>query len=92
MRHRSIIDFDARVCIEVLELPRSELSPIISDNVVGYAKLVHDLFNEFHCLGRCNRGVRLHFNPFCEFIYCYKDVCESTFGFLERTYQIQPPC
>jgi hypothetical protein len=26
----------------------------------------------------------------CEFIHYDKDVCESTFSFLERTYQIQP--
>jgi hypothetical protein len=23
---------------------------------------------------------------------CNEDVCESTFGFLKRTFQIQPPC
>jgi hypothetical protein len=25
----------------------------------------------------------------CEFVHYYEDVCESTFGFLEWTYQIQ---
>jgi hypothetical protein len=29
---------------------------------------------------------------FCEFMHYYKDMCESPFGFLEWTYQIQPPC
>jgi hypothetical protein len=31
----------------------------------------------------------IHFH---EFIHYNKDVCESTFSFLERTYQTQPPC
>jgi hypothetical protein len=60
----------------------------MSDNVVGYAKPVYDLFDEFHCLGCYNGGGRLYFNLFCEFIHCYKDVCESTFGFPEQTNQI----
>jgi hypothetical protein len=34
----------------VLELPRSELSPIIRDNVVGHVKPVHDILDEFHAL------------------------------------------
>jgi hypothetical protein len=33
-------------------------------------------------------GGRLHFDPFCEFIHCDEDVCESSFSFLEQTYQI----
>jgi hypothetical protein len=66
---------------QVFKLPRSELSPIMSDNVVGYAEFVHDILDEFHYFGRCNVGDRLHFDPVCEFIHCYKNVCESTFGF-----------
>jgi hypothetical protein len=64
------------------------LSPTISDNVVGYAKPIHDLLDEFHYLGHCNGGGKLHFDPFCEFIYYYEDVSEYTIGFLEWTYQI----
>ncbi len=52
----------------------SELGPIIGDNIVGYAKLVHDLFDEFHHLGCCNRCGKLHFDPFCEFNHRYKDL------------------
>jgi hypothetical protein len=33
-----------------------------------------------------------YFDPLCEFLHCNEDVCESTFSFLERTYQIQPLC
>jgi hypothetical protein len=68
------------------------LSPIISDNVIGNAKPAHDFFDEFHCLAHCDRSDRLYFDPLCEFINCDEDVCEYTFSFLERTYQIQPPC
>jgi hypothetical protein len=46
-----MVDLYARGRAKVLELPRSELSPIISDNVIGNAKHVHDLFDELHCLG-----------------------------------------
>jgi hypothetical protein len=53
--------------------------------------MVHDLPDEFHCFGHCNGGGELHFDPFCDFIHCYEDVCESTFGILEWTYQAQPP-
>jgi hypothetical protein len=56
--------------------------------VVGYTKSVHDLLDEFHCLSHYNGGGSLHFDLFCEFIHYYEDVCESTFGFLEWTYQI----
>jgi hypothetical protein len=31
-----------------------------------------------------------YFDLFCEFIHCYDDVCESTFGFLKWTYQTTP--
>jgi hypothetical protein len=86
--HRSIVNFNAGVHAKVLELPRSELSPIISDNVVGYTKYVHDLFDKFHYLGRCYLCGKLYFDPLCEFIHCYEDVCESTFSFLKWTYQI----
>jgi hypothetical protein len=68
------------------------LCPIISDKVVGYAKLVRDLLDEFHRLGSYNGSCGLYLDPFYEFIHFNKDVCESTFGFLEWTYQIQPPC
>jgi hypothetical protein len=74
-----MVDLDAQVYTKVFKLPHSELSPIIGDNIVGYAKFVHDLLDEFH------------FDPLCEFIHCNDDVCESTFDFLEWTYQIQPP-
>jgi hypothetical protein len=32
----------------------------------------------------------LYFNPFGELIHYPEDVCESTFDFLEQTYQIYP--
>jgi hypothetical protein len=35
-------------------MPHSELSPIISDNVIGNAKPVYDFFDEIHRLGRCD--------------------------------------
>jgi hypothetical protein len=66
------------------------LSPIISDNIVGHTKPVHDLSDEFHHLSSSNRSCMPYFDPFYEFIHYYEDVCESTFGFLEWTYQIQP--
>jgi hypothetical protein len=68
------------------------MSLIIIDNVVRHAKPVHDLSDEFHCFGSCDGNCRLYFDIFYEFIHCYEDVCESTFDFLEWTYQIQPPC
>jgi hypothetical protein len=64
------------------------LGPIIGDNVVGYAKLIHDLLDGFHCLGHYNGGGMLYFDPFYDFNHCYEDVCDSTFGLLEWTYQI----
>jgi hypothetical protein len=33
------------------------LSPIISDNVIGNDKLVHDFFYKLHRLGRCEAAV-----------------------------------
>jgi hypothetical protein len=73
---------------QVFELPCSKLSPIISDNVVGHAKPVHDHFDEFHHLSRCDVGGKLYFDPLHELIHCDKDMCESTFSFLEQTNQI----
>jgi hypothetical protein len=90
--HWGIVDLDARVCTKDLELPRSKLSPIISDNVIGYPKPVHDISDEFYRLCRYDGGGRLNFEPFWEFIHCDEDMCESTFSFLERTNQIWPPC
>jgi hypothetical protein len=78
-----MVNFNARVCTKVLELSRSELSPIISDNVIENTKLIHDFFDELHRLGRYNGSGRLYFDPLCEFIHCDEDVCESTFNFLE---------
>jgi hypothetical protein len=66
--------------------------PIICDDINRHAKTVHDLFDEFDRLGHCYRSGRLYFNPLCELIHCNEDMCESTFSFLERTYQIQAPC
>ncbi len=34
-----MVDFNARVCTKVLELPCSKLSPIIGDNVIGFANM-----------------------------------------------------
>jgi hypothetical protein len=48
--------------------------------------------DEFYHLSSCNGGDGLDFDPFCEFIQCYRDVCDSTFVFFEWTYQIKPPC
>jgi hypothetical protein len=49
-----VVDFDARVCTKVFELPRSELSPIIGHNIFGHAKHVHDFFDESHHLSCYN--------------------------------------
>jgi hypothetical protein len=87
-----MVNFNIRVCTKVLELPHSELSPINGDSVIGNTKHVHDFFDELHRLGRCNGSDRLYFDPLCEFIHIDEDVCEFTFSFLKRTYQIQPPC
>jgi hypothetical protein len=81
-----MVNFNARVCIKVLELPHSEPSPVIGDNIIENAKHVHDFFDELHHLGRCNGSCRLYFDPLCEFIHCDEDVCEFTFSFLKRTY------
>jgi hypothetical protein len=90
--HRGIINFDARVYTKIIKLTRSELSPITSSNIIWHTKPVHDFFDEFYHLGCYDWSGRLYFEPFHEFIHCHKDVCESTFSFIERTYQIQPPC
>jgi hypothetical protein len=47
--------------------------------------------DEFYCLSCCDGGDRLRFDPFCEFIHYDEDMCDSTFSFLEMTYQILPP-
>jgi hypothetical protein len=73
-----MVNFNARIYTKVFELPCSELSPIIDDNVIGNAKPVNDFFDELHRLGRCNGSGRLYFDPLCEFIHYDKDVCEST--------------
>jgi hypothetical protein len=65
--------------MKVLKLSHSELSPIISDNVIGHAKSAHDFSDEFDHFSRYNRGRWLYFDPFCEFIYFHEVVCESTF-------------
>jgi hypothetical protein len=83
-----MVNFNARVCTKILELPRSELRPVIGDNVIGNAKLVHDFSDELHHRGHCNGGGRLYFDPLCELIHNDEDVCESTFSLLETTYQI----
>jgi hypothetical protein len=66
----------------VFKLTHNKLSPIIGDDVVGHAKPVHDLSNEFHQLSSYNRSYKLYFDLFCEFIHYYKDVRESSFDFL----------
>jgi hypothetical protein len=80
------------VCTKVLELPRSKLVFVVGDNIIGYAELVHDLFDEFHSLNSYYGSCQLCFDPFVELIHRYEDVLASTFSFLEWTYQIQPPC
>jgi hypothetical protein len=67
------------------------LGSVVGDNIIQYAKLVHDLSDEFHDLSSCYGNCQLCFDPFGELIHCYEDVCESTFSFLKWTYQIQPP-
>jgi hypothetical protein len=43
-------------------------------------------------LSRCDRSYLIYFYPFGELIHHYEGVCESTFSFIEWTYEIQPPC
>jgi hypothetical protein len=83
-----MVNFNTQVYTKVFKLPRSVLSLVIGDNVIGNAKPIHDFFDELHHLGRCNGSVRLYFDALCVFIHNNEDVCESTFSFLERTYQI----
>jgi hypothetical protein len=86
--HWGIIDFNARVCTKVFELRRSKLSPTIGDDIIGYAKLVHDLFYEFDRLAHCDWGGRIYLDPLHKFIHCNEDMFESSFSFLEWTNQI----
>ena len=88
MRYRGIVDLNTRIYTKVPELPCSKLGSIIGDNIIGYAEPVHDLVDEFHVLGSCYGSCRLSFDPFGELIHRYEDVCESTFSFIEWTYQI----
>jgi hypothetical protein len=46
-----MVNFNARVCTKDLDLPHSELSPVIGDNIIGNAKPVHDFFDELTSLG-----------------------------------------
>jgi hypothetical protein len=81
-----IIDLDSCICTKVSKLSCSGLGSIIGDYIIGDVKLAHDLTDEFHSLGSCYRGCQLCFDPFGELVHHYKDVCESTFSFLEWTY------
>jgi hypothetical protein len=63
-----IIDLNAWICTKVLELPHSELSSIISDNIIEHAK--HDFFDEFHRLSHCDWSGMLYFDPLCETKIC----------------------
>jgi hypothetical protein len=85
-----MVNFNAQVCTKVLELPRSDLSPVISDNVIRNAKPLHDLFDELHRLGHCNGSGRLYFDTLCEFIHNDEDVCEYTFSFLKGPSKSSP--
>jgi hypothetical protein len=85
-----MVNFDVQVYTKVLELSRSELSPVIGDNVIGNTKYVHDFFDELHRLGRCNGSDKLYFDPFYEFIHCNEDVCESTLAFLKGPTKSSP--
>jgi hypothetical protein len=83
-----MIDLDARLCTKIFKFPCSKLSPVISDDIVENVKYVHDLFHEFQCLSRGYGCSRLDFDPFGELLNYNEGVCEPTFSFFERTYQI----
>jgi hypothetical protein len=74
------------VCSKVSELPRSELGTVVSDYVIGDAKPVHDLLDEFHNFGNYYGGSRLCFDPFGELVHHYEDASESSFCFLNWTF------
>jgi hypothetical protein len=76
--------------MKVLKLAHRELSPITSDNIIGYAELVYDLSDEFHRLSSCNRSYRLYFNPFCKFIHSTKICVNPPLAFLNGPTKSSP--
>jgi hypothetical protein len=85
VRDWSIVDIDSSICTE---LPHSKLGSVVSDYIIGVSKPVHDISDEFHGLSIRYGSCRLYFDPFGELMHRYQDLCESTFSFLEWTYQI----
>jgi hypothetical protein len=72
----------------LIKLHRKKLSHIVSHYIVGDIEPVHDLRDEFHRLGSHYGSHRLRFDTLSELVHYYEDMCESSFSFFKRTYQI----
>ena len=51
---------------------------------------MHNVLDELDCFGCAVFREWFVFNPLGELVDCYKDVLESAFCFLKRSYLIQP--
>jgi hypothetical protein len=89
VQDQGIVDLDSCICAKVFELPHNKLGSVVGDYVIGEAESVHDLMNEFYCLGYCYGSRWLCFDPFSELV----QMCVNPpFPFFEWTYHIQSPC
>jgi hypothetical protein len=85
-----MVNLNARVCTKILELPRNELSPIISYNVIGNSKHIHDFFDEFHCLDHCNGSDRIYFDPLVNLSTTMKMCVNPPLAFLKGPTKSSP--
>jgi hypothetical protein len=63
-----MINLASCIYAKVFELPHRILGFVVGDYVIGDAEPIHDLMDEFHCLGCCYRSHRLYFDPFGELV------------------------
>ena len=72
MSDRGLVDPDAVSITKVQELLPSEVSPMVSDDVVGNAEPVDDVEEEFDRFFRADVGDGLSLYPLGKLVDCYK--------------------
>lgn len=91
MRYRSITDLNSKVFTEIFENSTSELSAIIGDNTIRYAKSMHYVDEKIMGSVGCNCNHWPGFNPLGKLVYRQKEMSKTTWRLFERANHIQFP-
>jgi hypothetical protein len=69
VRHRGVLDLDAKLFGELLKLARCEVGAVVGDDAVRYAISVDDRFEELDRHSPLLVGDRDNFDPLGEFVH-----------------------